>query len=67
MQTYLSVVTPDVQASGRKVVFLDEFNSRHKTSDSDVVWAMLLKKYLKLIFILPILELYYTRNTISTG
>ena len=67
MQTYLSVVTPDVQASGRKVVFLDEFNSWHKASDSDVVWAMLLKKYLKLIFILPILELYYTRNTISIG
>lgn len=46
MQTYLSVVTPDVQASGRKVVFLDEFNSRHKASDSDVVWAMLLKNIL---------------------
>jgi len=45
MQTYLSVVTPDVQASSRKVVFLDEFNSRHKASDSNVVWAMLLKKY----------------------
>lgn len=41
--TYLSVVTPDVQASGGKVVFLNEFNSRHKASNSDIVWTMLWK------------------------
>lgn len=56
MQTYLSVVTPDVQASGGKVVFLDEFNPRHKASDSDVVWAMLWKQNILNPILNPVLN-----------
>lgn len=39
--TYFSVVTPDVQSPGGKVVFLNKFNSGHKPSNSDVVRTVL--------------------------
>ena len=42
--TYLSVITTNVESPCRKIVFLNKFHSRHKPSDSDVVWTVLKEK-----------------------